>query len=162
MPTDIHGAAGSSGGKLDALHLEGGAVDDGVAEHERGRQNTQNDDNGDDRTAAQTGAKNGDNGVGGNVADQQSGGRQDGAGGEDGGEGGVQRFHDGFLMGHRGLQLLVVAGNDDGVVNVRAHLNGLHDEVAKEIQRLIGQSGEGEVNPDTSQNTGDEQNRQSR
>ena len=40
-----------------------------------------------------------------------------------------------FLMGHRGLQLLVVAGNDDGVVDVRAHLNGLHDEVAKEIQR---------------------------
>ena len=65
-------------------------------------------------------------------------------------------------MGHRGLQLLVVAGNDDGVVDIRAHLNGLHDEVAKEIQRLIGQSGEGEVNPDTSQNTGDEQNRQSR
>ena len=65
-------------------------------------------------------------------------------------------------MGHRGLQLLIVAGNDDGVVDVRAHLNGLHDEVAKEIQWLIGQSGEGEVDPDTSQNTGDEQNRQSR
>ena len=55
-----------------------------------------------------------------------------------------------------------MAGNDDGVVNVGAHLDGADDEVAKEIQRRVREGGEGEVHPDGALNHDDEQHRQTR
>ena len=56
------------------------------------------------------------------AADQKAADRQDRAGSDDGREREVERFNDGVAVVHLGLGLLEAAGDDDGVVDVRAHL----------------------------------------
>ena len=55
-----------------------------------------------------------------------------------------------------------MAGNDDGIVNVGAHLDGTDNQVAKEVQRGVLNGGEGEIQPDGALNHNDEQHRQTR
>ena len=157
---DVHRAAGSAGGHADALHLKAGALDDGVAQHQDLRQNKQYQDDGNDGAAAQALADSGDNGVGGQHADQHTRGCQDGAGGEDGREGFVQSRYNGLFVVHDFLQVGVVAGDNDGVVNVRAHLDRVDDEVTQEVQLRVLQIRERKVDPDTALNDDDEQHRQ--
>ena len=65
-------------------------------------------------------------------------------------------------MGHCVLQLLIAARDDDGVVDVRAHLDGAHDEVAHKEERRIRDRRDGEVDPDTALNDQYQQDRHAR
>ena len=66
------------------------------------------------------------------------------------------------LVVHDFLQVGVVAGDNDGVVDVRAHLDGVDDEVAQEVQLRVLQVRERKVDPDTALNDDDEQHGQTR
>ena len=103
MAVDVHGAGGGVGDAGEALHLKAGALDDGIAQHQNLRQHAQHQTDGDEGAPAQTGADGADDRVGGEHADEDTRRRQNGAGGEDGGEGAVQRLHDGLFGGHRVL-----------------------------------------------------------
>ena len=60
------------------------------------------------------------------------------------------------------LQLLIAAGDDDGIVDVRAHLDGADDQVTEEEQVFSRDGREREVDPDTALNDQDQQQRHSR
>ena len=57
-------------------------------------------------------------------------GGHDGPGGEYRGERQVQRFDHGLSPRHLIFQLLVAAGDYDGIINVGAHLDGADDQIA--------------------------------
>ena len=60
-------------------------------------------------------------------------------------------------MGHFVFQLHIPAGDDDGVVDVGAHLNGADHQIAHEEQRRAGKGGYGEVDPDAALDDQDQQ-----
>ena len=76
---DVHCAAGRAGHTGNALHLKARALDDGVTQDQDLRQDEQNQNDGNDRAAAQAGTDGGDNGVRGQHADQNTRGCQNGA-----------------------------------------------------------------------------------
>ena len=147
---------------FNTLQLETGALDDGIAQHQEGGQYKQNKDNGNDRATTQAGAHGGNNGLGRQIADQQACGCHDGAGGEYGGERRIQRMDNGFFMGHMCFQFLIVAGDDDGIVNIGTHHNGIDDQITKEVQWLSRKGREREVDPDTALDHDDQQHWKSR
>ena len=160
---DPHIAAGRAvdPGQVDGrLHGKAGALHNGVTDEQNLGQHRQHQQNGDDGAAAQAVADGGNDRVGGHAADQHTGYRQNGARRKDGGECFVEGRHNGLARRHLLFQVAVVAGNDDGVVDVGAHLDGVDDEVAQEIQRLILQCGHREVDPDAALNDDDEQDGQ--
>ena len=93
-----------------------------------------------------------DGGLRGHLPDQDTGDRKNRAGGDNGWKRKVQRFNHGITVGHRVLDLLIAAGNDDGIVDICAHLNGADHKVAHEEQRRICERRNGEVDPDTALN----------
>ena len=103
---------------------ERGLVDDAAADEQDLRQGEHDHDDGDDRAAAKALADARDDGLRCHAADQKAADREDRAGGDDRREGEVQRLDDGVAVVHFGFELLIAAGDDDGVVNVRAHLDG--------------------------------------
>ena len=154
---DMHGAAGRADLPVQAGHFKAGALDDGIAQHQNLGQHRQNQHNGDDGAPAQAVADGGDDGVGGHHGNQAAGSSQNGAGGEDGGEGGVQRLNNGLPGRILLFQLRIVAGDNNGVVDVSAHLNGVDNQIAQEVQRRILNGRHGEVQPDTALDDQDQQ-----
>ena len=75
------------------------------------------------------------------------------------GEGQVQRFDDrGFLI--HGLPQLPIAGGDHyGIVDIGAHLDRAHDQVAQEKDIVPFHGGDGEVDPDAALDHQDQQQR---
>ena len=65
-------------------------------------------------------------------------------------------------MVHLALQLLIARGDDDGIVDVRAHLDGADDQIAEEEQVFARDRRDGEVDPDTALNDEDQQQRHAR
>ena len=134
---DVHRAAGGAGRHADALHLKAGALDDGIAQYQDLRQNEQNQNDGNDGAAAQAFTDGGDDRVSGQHTDQHTGRRQNGARGEDGRERLIQRGYDGLFVVHDLFQIGVVAGNNDSVVDVCAHLDGVDDQIAQKVQLRV-------------------------
>ena len=129
---DMSGAADP--GQAGFRHGEGGLVHDLAADEQNLRQYEHNQNHGDDGAPAKalTDAHNG--GMGGHHANQDARAGQDGAGSQNRGEGDVHCLDDGLFVRHLGFQLLITAGNHDGVVDIRAHLNGADHQVAQEEQ----------------------------
>ena len=151
--------AGSYLGRF-GVSLDAGALDDSVAQHQKGGQYKQHQENGNDGATAQASTHNGYHGLGGQIADEQTGGSHHSAGSEYCGESGVQSVDNSLLRGHFLFQFLIMAGDDNGVVDIRAHHNGVYNEVAQEVQRLARKGGDGEIDPDTALNDNDQQHRQ--
>ena len=55
-----------------------------------------------------------------------------------------------------------MAGNHNRIINIRPHLDGVHDQVAQKIQRRLLQIREGKIDPYTSLNHENEQHRKPR
>ena len=64
-------------------------------------------------------------------------------------------------MGHGVFELLIAAGDNDGIVDIRAHLDRADHEVAHEEERLVQHGGDREVDPDAALNDKDQQHRHS-
>ena len=103
---------------------ERGLVDDATADEQNLRQGEHDHDDGDDRAAAKALTDARDDGLRCHAADQKAANREDRAGGDDRRESKVERLDDCLPAGHARLQLLIAAGDDDGVVDIRAHLDG--------------------------------------
>ena len=104
-------------------HGEGGLIHDAAADEQNLGQNEQHQQHGEDGAPSQALADAGDGGLRGHLADQQAGHHQNGAGGQHRGEGKVQRLDHGLFPAHGVLDLLVPAGDHDGVVDVGTHLD---------------------------------------
>ena len=83
----------------------GGALDKGVAQHQELGQHSHDQDDGGQGATAQGIADGGDNGVGGQLADEKAGHSHDGAGSKHGGEALVERLHGGGPTVKHGLEL---------------------------------------------------------
>ena len=127
---------------------DGGALDEGVAQQEYLGQHGHHQQDGGDGAPAQGLAHGADGGVGGDAADEEAGHSHDGARGEHGGEALAQGGHGGGLPVHGALELQVAVGDDDGVVDGGAHLDGAHHQIAQEEEVGAGEHGDGEVDPD--------------
>src|SRR5699024_6701243 len=92
-------------------HGKGGTVHQTAAHQKDLGQHEHDQQNGDDGAAAQVLADAGDGGGGGHHADEGARHRQDGARGDDGGEGKVHGLDDGVPMGHFFFQFLVAVGH---------------------------------------------------
>jgi len=138
-------------------HGEGGPVHHAAADEQNLRQHEHDQDNGNDRATSQALADARNDRFGGHAADQETADGHDGAGGDDGRECKVHGLGNGAAVVHLGLQLLIAAGNDDGVVDVCAHLNGADDQVSQ-IEQVFARNGrEGEVDPDSALDDQDQQ-----
>ena len=111
------------------------------------------------RDAAKAVADTGNRGVGGHLADEDTGDGHHKARGDDRREGQVHRFDDRVLFGHFVLELHESAGRDDCIVDVRAHLDGRDDQIAQEEQEAIGDGRDAVVDPDAALNDHDQQHR---
>ena len=140
-------------------HGEGGFVHDLAADQQDLRQHKHDQPDGENRAPAKalTDAHNGC--LRGHHANQGACTGKDAAGGQNGGESKVHGFHNGIPMGHLGFQLLIPAGNHDGIVDIRAHLNGTNHQIAHEEQGRAGKGRNGEVNPDGALNHQNQQQR---
>ena len=140
-------------------HVEGGLVDDLLTKKQDLRQDEHDDDDRDDGAAPEAVADTGDGGVGGHLADEDAGDDHHEARGDDRREGEVHGLNDGVLFGHFVLELHEAAGRDDGVVDVRAHLDGRDDQIAEEEQGAVRDGGDAVVDPDTALDDQDQQHR---
>ena len=113
----------------DGRHGEGRLVDDAAADEQDLRQDEHDEEHRDDCAAPEALADAGDDRLGRHAADQKAADGEDGAGGQDRREGKVQRLDDGVAVVHLALQLLIARGDDDGIVDVRAHLDGADDQI---------------------------------
>ena len=143
---DMSGAADP--GQAGLRHGEGGLIHDLAADEQDLRQYEHNQNHGDDGAPTKALADADDGRMRGHHANQDARAGQNGAGGQDRGEGDVHGFDDGFFVRHLGFQLLIAAGNHDGVVDIRAHLNRADHQIAQEEQGRLCQSGISKVNPD--------------
>ena len=138
---------------------EGGGLDDALAQQQDLRQCEHDKENGDHGAAAKALADADDGALGADLPQDEAGGREDGAGGQNGGESEVHRVDDGLPA----LQCLprfhIAAGDHDGVVDVGAHLDRGDDEVGDEKQVHMGEHRHGEVDPDGALDHQDEQQR---
>ena len=146
----------------DGRHGEGRLVDDAAADEQDLRQDEHDEEHRDDCAAPEALADAGDDRLGRHAADQKAADGEDGAGGQDRREGKVQRLDDGVAVVHLALQLLIARGDDDGIVDVRAHLDGADDQIAEEEQVFARDRRDGEVDPDTALNDEDQQQRHAR
>ena len=103
-----------------------------------------------------------DGGVGGDAADEEACHRHDGARGEDGGEALAQSLYRRLLALHLQLQLQIAVGDDDGVVDGGAHLNGADHQIAQEEEVGVSEYRHREVDPDGALNGEHQQNGQAR
>ena len=149
-----------SGGSRGQLHLEAGLFYNLVAQHQNLGQHKHNQEHGDQGAPAEALSNAHDRGLGGDLPDEETRRRQNRAGGEHRREGQVQGLDQGLLGGHSGFQVRVPRGDHDGIVDVRAHLDGGHDQIAHKENIGVAQGREGEVDPDTALNHQDQQNRQ--
>ena len=142
------------------LDIEPGPLHDLVPQVQDLRQDEHDQEHGDQRPPAQALADAHDGGLRGDPADQEPGGRQNAPGGEHRGKGQVQRLDDGLPPGHLLFQLAVPGGDDDGVIDVGAHLDGGDDQIAQEEDGFPGHAGEGEIDPDAALDHQDQQDGQ--
>ena len=156
----MHGAGGLPGLRHDGLHFKAGFFNDKVPQHQNLGQHPQHQRHGNDGATAQAFADGRDHGVGGHERDQLARAGQNGARGENGGKGGVQRIHNGLMGLFQFFQLGVMAGDHNGVVDVGAHLDGVHDQIAQEVQRAARDGRHRKVDPDASLDHHDQQHRQ--
>ena len=147
-------------GRCGELYLEAGLFHDPVAQHQDLRQDEHDQEHGDQRAPAEALANAYDGRLRGDLPDEEARSGQDGAGGQYRGEGQVQRLDQGLSGAHPGLEVGIPGGNDDGVVDIRAHLDGGNDQIAHEEDVGVQHRGEGEVDPDTALNDQDQQNGQ--
>ena len=137
--------------------IEPGLFHNQIAQQQNLGQHKHNKDDGNQGSPAQVLADAHDGGLRGDPADQEPGGGQDAPRGEHRGEGQIQRLDDRLPPGHSPLQFVVPGGNNDGVVDVGAHLNGGHHQIAHKENGLPGDAGEGEIDPDAALDHQDQQ-----
>ena len=102
----------------------------------------------------------GDDGLGDELTDQQARHDHDRAGGDDRREDEVQRLGHGLLRAQAvGSQFVEAAGDDDGVIDVRAHLDGHDDQIAVEEDIAAHEPRDGEVDADAALDDQNEQDR---
>ena len=147
MAVQAHGALVEA---LFAVPVEGdgGALDQGVAQQQELGQDGHDQQDGGEGATAKGQPHRADGGVGGDIADEEAGHRHNAAGGEHSGEALVQSLDHGLPAVHPGLEIQIAVGDDDGVVDGSAHLNGGDHQIAEEEHIGPCDSGEGEIDPD--------------
>ena len=160
MTLDPDSTGNGVGRPLGNLDPEAGPLDDGVPQNQSGRQHKQHQNQGNQGASTQAATHNADNRIGGNTANQERGGDHNATGGQNRGERLIDGLDNGLFMGHMVFQLLVVIGDDDGIVDIGAHLDGLHHQIAQEEQRRIQHRRHRKIEPDTALDGHNQQQRQ--
>ena len=146
---------------MQPAQLHGSRLHEAVPQQEKLRQDEVYEHDGDYRADADILPDARDDDLRHAIADDESGDDHHRAGGDDRRERKVQRVDYRIALGHLPAQLVIARGDDDGVVDVRAHLYRADDEVAHEEHVVAAQDGDREVYPDAALNDQDQQQRHS-
>ena len=141
---------------------KGSALNDSVAQKQYLRKYSHNKYDRYYSTASEADSDRRNSTVGGKLTYEYACGRKDSSRGDDRGERLIQCFGNCFLYWHLLFKLHVAAGDNNSVVDIRSHLNGVYYKIAQEEQVCGFQIWKREVYPDTSLNYRDEQNGKSR
>ena len=137
--------------------VQRGGGHEGISQQEHLRQGKEDQHEGDAGAGTHIVTHAGDDALGHLEADQKACADHHEARGDDGGEGQIQCLDNGVPLVHR-LPEFPVAGRDhDGIVDIRAHLDGADDQIAEEEYIIALQSGDGKVHPDAALDHQDQQ-----